>query len=582
MPYTHTYRQTFWILLAVCTLTIIPFLGLNDFHTKGEPREAIVAYSMIEQGNWILPSNNGGDIPYKPPFFHWCIAAVSLLFNGGNVNEAMSRLPSALALIAMTMACFAFYARRCGQETAAVTALVAFTTFELHRAGMNCRVDMMLTSLTVISLLCLYRWYEKGLHSIPWAAILLMSCATLTKGPVGTIIPCLTIGIFLLTRGVGIFKAAGKLTAFAVMSLVLPMAWYIAAYNQGGKEFLDLAMDENFGRMYGTMRYESHVNPWYYNVMTVAAGYLPWTLLAVISLFTLRYKNLHKSQLSPGILISGIREMSPVSMFSLVSIVTIFLFYCFPESKRSVYLMPIYPFIAYFLAQYLFYLVNERSKSIKIYGGTLAAICILLPVTLILAKCGAIPDSIFKGRHAALNAAMLHNIADIRGVASMTIIAITTLPAAGWWIYARKRLGYRHIYAVIILTFGLYLSLDGVYQPAALNTKSVKEISADIDRQLPESEGTLYEFISDGVFSAGNPVHFFEINFYLGNRVGNFYKSRPESGFLLINDFDAKKYLPEFSREGYTFENVYKAPHDNPVHKTLEIYRFDKENATPN
>lgn len=45
------------ILLSICVLTIFPLLGLTDYNTKGEPREAIVAYSMLEHGNWILPRN---------------------------------------------------------------------------------------------------------------------------------------------------------------------------------------------------------------------------------------------------------------------------------------------------------------------------------------------------------------------------------------------------------------------------------------------------------------------------------------------------------------------------------------------
>ena len=90
-------QRYFLLLLAICAFTILPFLGLTDFHTKGEPREAVVALSFIDSGNWILPTNTGGDIPYKPPFFHWLIAAFSLL-NGGEVTEYTSRLPSALAL----------------------------------------------------------------------------------------------------------------------------------------------------------------------------------------------------------------------------------------------------------------------------------------------------------------------------------------------------------------------------------------------------------------------------------------------------------------------------------------------------
>ena len=56
-----------WMVLSMAVLTLIPFLGLNEFSTKGEPREAVVAMSMLQQHNWILPVNNGFDIPYKPP-----------------------------------------------------------------------------------------------------------------------------------------------------------------------------------------------------------------------------------------------------------------------------------------------------------------------------------------------------------------------------------------------------------------------------------------------------------------------------------------------------------------------------------
>ena len=140
--------KAFWLLLLFACLIMIPFLGLADYHTKGEPREAVVTYSMLATDNWVLPTNNGGDIPYKPPFFHWTIGVASVL-TGGAVTEFSSRLPSALALIAMTMMTFMFFTRRKGLTTGLLTALVTLSAFELHRAGANTRVDMMLTALTV-------------------------------------------------------------------------------------------------------------------------------------------------------------------------------------------------------------------------------------------------------------------------------------------------------------------------------------------------------------------------------------------------------------------------------------------------
>lgn len=152
-------------LAALCLLTLFPFLGDTLFHTRGEPREAVVALSMLNDGNWVLPVNNGVDIAYKPPLLHWCVAAISALTGG--VTECTSRLPSALALTAMVLTGFLFYARRRDTATALLAALITLSNFEVHRAGAACRVDMLLASLMVMALYALYRWSERDLRGLP-------------------------------------------------------------------------------------------------------------------------------------------------------------------------------------------------------------------------------------------------------------------------------------------------------------------------------------------------------------------------------------------------------------------------------
>ena len=79
------------VVLAALAILYLPWLGETLFNSKGEPREAIVAVSMLQSGNWILPLNYGDDIPFKPPFLAWLIAGAAWLFNGGVVNEYLSR-----------------------------------------------------------------------------------------------------------------------------------------------------------------------------------------------------------------------------------------------------------------------------------------------------------------------------------------------------------------------------------------------------------------------------------------------------------------------------------------------------------
>ena len=568
-----------WVLFVVCVIVMLPFLGLADFNTKGEPREAVVAYSILDSGNWILPTNNGGEMPYKPPFFHWCIAALSLL-NGGVVNEFTSRLPSAIALIAMTVWTYVFFARRKDPLVGIATALIAFTTFELHRAGANCRVDMVLTAVTVGAIYSLFSWWERGMKGVPWLAILMMSLGTLTKGPVGTIIPCLVAGIFMLFRGVNFFKAFFTLTLWGLMSLILPAAWYVAAYAQGGQEFLDLVMEENFGRMTSTMSYDSCVNPWHYNILTFVAGFVPWTLAVVIAFLCLsfrRYRRPEEADSWPA-LFRMCHRMPAVNLLSTVSAVVIFIFYCIPQSKRSVYLMPMYPFVAFYVAELLMYISRRRLTPVRFFGDIMAFVAALLFVCFLAVKAGVVPESLFgSGRHAAQNIAMMHAIGSLSGFPVWLCVLVSPLAAIFWWTVLRRQANAGSIIPLISgVIMAIYISMSGAYQPAVLNVKSVKDIAAAIDNAAPASEGPIYEFIELGEFASGDPVHYFEINFYIGDRMASFYKKRPASGFLLIGDRDAEKFLPQFESEGYSFEERYATPRPL-IGQMAKVYKFIKQ-----
>ena len=563
-------HKAFVGLLLVSMVTILPFLGLTDFHTKGEPREAAVAYSMLETGNWILPVNNGGDIAYKPPFFHWCIAAVSSI--AGKVTEYTSRMPSALSLIIMVLGGYLFYARRKGTSLAFLMSVITLSNFEVHRAGMNCRVDMMLTAFIVLALYQLYKWCEKGHRRFPWAATLFMGCAALTKGPVGIILPCLVTGVYLLVRGMKFYKAFFSMFLIAVVSCILPAVWYLAAYQQGGDNFIALVMEENFGRFMGKMTYESHENPAYYNVFTVLAGYAPYTLLVLLSLFSLKYKKISgKPREWWNRFTTYIREMDDTRLFSLLSIVLIFVFYCIPKSKRSVYLLPIYPFIAYFVAEYVVYLVRISSKAIKIYSGFLSVAGILLLLTFIAVKCGWVPDSIFQGRHAAQNILYMDALKDMPVTFISFLLILLPLCIAIFYFTRINRT--RHydsaIYCAVAMTFALFMSLDGVYQPAVLNVKSDKGLAEEVRKIVPE--GKIYSYVSVDM------LRFYVVNFYNNDRVALFERDMPQEGYLLVGANDFNGFKPRYENE-YTFNEVYRSKKRGcDIRDIIYLYHFAKK-----
>lgn len=557
------YNKALWLIIILAIVMMIPFLGLSDFNTKGEPREAVVAYTMLEHGNWILPINNGGDIPYKPPFFHWCIAFFSLI--AGHVNEYTSRLPSAVSLVLMTIGGFVFYAKRKDTQTSLITAILTLTAFEVHRAGMNCRVDMVNSALMVGAMYLLYRWWEKGKHQLPWLAILCMSGATLTKGPVGIILPCFVMGVFMLTQRENFWGIVWRMALTALLSLIIPFCWYYAAYLQGGDEFLRLVKEENIDRFMGKMAYESHENPAWYNLLTLVMGWAPYTLLLLFSLFILPWKKFSKTRF-----LENAKKATPLQVFTWLAFLLVLFFYCIPKSKRSVYLLPCYPFMAYLIAEYIVWMMKEKTGAVKVYAGVIASLAVILVVTAFVIRTGCIPDTIFHGKHAADNIAMLHAIGDSYNFLFNACQIFLLIGAYHIFKALKKKVTSQMMRYTLVMIIALFITLDSTLQPAVLNTKADKHLAPIIEKKF--DTGKLYSYMSIEM------MHFFSLNFYLGDKIQQFDKVLPQDGVLMIPEGDMPDFKEKFGKD-YTLQKVWEVRKLVECHHPVGFYRFVKTSA---
>lgn len=555
------YNKALWLITILAIVMLIPFLGLSDFNTKGEPREAVVAYTMLEHGNWILPINNGGDIPYKPPFFHWCIAFFSLFI--GHVNEYTSRLPSAVSLVLMTIGGFVFYAKRKDTQISLIAAILTLTAFEVHRAGINCRVDMVNTAFMVGAMYLLYRWWEKGKHQLPWLAILCMSGATLTKGPVGIILPCFVMSVFMLTQRENFWGIVWHMALTALLSLIIPFCWYYAAYLQGGDEFLRLVKEENIDRFMGKMAYESHENPAWYNLLTLVMGWAPYTLLLLFSLFILPWKKFSKTRF-----LENAKKATPLQVFTWLAFLLVLFFYCIPKSKRSVYLLPCYPFMAYLIAEYIVWMMKEKMGASKVYAGVIASLAVILVIATLVIRAGGIPDTIFHGKHAADNIAMLHAIGEsTHGILFYVCYMFLIIGAYHIFKALKKKETSQMMKYTLVMIIAIFITLDSTLQPAVLNTKADKHLAPVIEKKFDTSK--LYSYMSVDM------LHFFSLNFYLGDKIQQFDKVLPQDGVLMIPEEDMPDFKEKFGKD-YTFQKVWEVRRLVEWRKPVEFYQFVK------
>jgi len=540
-------------ILLVSVLLTLPWIFIADFYTKGEPREASLALSMIQDGHWILPIGYADEIGYKPPFMHWFIAGFSLI--AGNVSEATSRLPSALGLIGMTVFTLIFLLRRKSNLEAVLSALILLTGFEMHRYGIESRVDMLLAFFMSMALMEMYRWEEKGLKGFPILLVVFLGSASLVKGPVGIILPCLVFGIYLLLLKYSFWKALSKNLWVGLPALALLLVWYVLAYQQDGDHFLTIVYAENFGRFLGMDRealginYDlGHKGPLWYYIPALVVGLLPWSLVFLFALFTFSYKkwwvNLKTQEIS---WFKRISNMDKMTLYCCLVVLVFLLFYLIPSSKRSAYIMPIYPFASFLLAKVFIW--TEKNKP-SFYRG-LSYLVLVIAGTLLLLTGIAHFFSLSEWLSPSISDAKtlydihLYSEAFLHpGVLGyfLWFFLLGMLVLFTGWLRAKNVRNL--LFGIFTLFMSIQLFLEGAVFPVFKNGYTIQPFAREISAKYDLENNT---YVMNDLRDYRN---LYGLNFYLKNHFKNFEKELPAEGYLFIGKKGfpkiQKKYLGQF------------------------------------
>ena len=193
---------------------------------------------------------------------------------------------------------------------------------------------------------------KKCKETLCWsAAIIFLTLATLGKGPVGIIIPAFVLTAWIISesrdRAADLIKIISALTFVFLLALV----WYYAAYRQAADEFFGNFWYENVQRFAGTMRDQPHSHSFIYLFGMLLLGTLPWSPICI----WLFYKAIRAKKIpnSFSTLSKSWKSSDPIIRFSILVVVVVFAFYSIPSSKRSVYLLAAYPFLAILEAYFL-------------------------------------------------------------------------------------------------------------------------------------------------------------------------------------------------------------------------------------
>ena len=314
-----------YILLIIIFL---PLLYFRDFTPNNELKYLSIADEALKSGTYLTFTHEGTIYADKPPLYFWLIMLCKQLlgYHSMLLLSLFSFIPALLILYTMEK----WLSSYVPQNYLLTFSLMLITTGLFAGSAIVLRMDMLMALFILLSLYTFYRMYTG--HAGKGAKVLLplyIFLALFTKGPLGLIIPILSILTYLLFQKEG--KTFFRYFGFFQWSILLGMCslWFLGVYWEGGSAYLyNLIFHQTLDRAMDSFH---HKEPFYYYFTTIWYALAPWSLLYICVPLIALWKKQVKSSIEKFFLIIIIVNFFLLSLFS---------------SKLDIYLLPIFPFFA--------------------------------------------------------------------------------------------------------------------------------------------------------------------------------------------------------------------------------------------
>ncbi len=339
------YHQE-WILVAFLLgfCSILYFINLDQWDLWGpdEPRYAEVSREMVMGGDWILMHYNGEVYADKPPLFFWAIALSSYLWRGFTAFSV--RFPSAFFGTLTVLLTFILGKNLFSIQTGFFSGLILATSLEFAILSTRASIDATLTFFITTSILCFIQWFQWRKEKnklierlIRYGFYMGMAFATLTKGPVGFILPLLVGLIYLSTRKDWSGIKELKLLPGMLFCTAIVLCWYLPAVIKGGEKYLhETLFIHTIDRFAKGI---AHVQPIYYYFLKFPMNYLPWIVFLP---FAIAYGISNKNR-------NQRKEFFLIFLWFIV----VFTFFSLSKGKRPIYILPLYPAASLMIGKFL-------------------------------------------------------------------------------------------------------------------------------------------------------------------------------------------------------------------------------------
>lgn len=390
-----------WTFALMLLVWFTALAGLRPLTLPDEGRYASVAWEMFDQGSWLTPLIDGMPYFHKPPLYYWLSAGSYAVFGA---TPWAARLPSALAASLAVMGIYIFL-RLATTPSIARRSVVALATMPLfYGAAQFANHDMLVASL--ITLTILSGSWALGIGDFPRprlaaaAAALFAALAVLSKGLIGIALPGLTLLLWAIPTGhwrnLGRLLSPIPLAVFAVTAV----PWF-AVMQYRYPDFLHYFFIYQQFERFTSGGFNNAQPVWFYPPI-LAAGCLPWTLMALYSAWRRRRPPAGEvgGAATPHERVANIGPQrstrDDITRLAWVWTSVMVVFFSIPSSKLIGYILPALPPLAMLLG------LKSAQWIVPWRNWTLGAValCVAMPFIAALgARPGTAPLAEILARH---------------------------------------------------------------------------------------------------------------------------------------------------------------------------------------
>ena len=348
-------------LLAVFLFTIIcliPEMLMRDFTPSNELRYLSIADEALAGGNFFAFFNHGAAYADKPPLYLWIVMLCKTLTGGHSVFALtlFSILPAFVIVWMMDR----WVMSKASVSDRMAMAMMLLTCVMFLGTAVVIRMDMLMCMFIALALFTFWRMYELRIDGEPdggdavvykkcsWLLPVWIFMALFTKGPVGLLVPPVSIAVFLIVKRK--WRDIGKYLGLKTWGVIAALCaiWFTCVFFDGGMEYLDnLLFKQTMGR---AVKAFTHSRPFWFYAVAILWCIAPYTFILVGGLVESVWPSgKNKSEISA----ESVR--SDLEIFFLCIIGSTFVMLSSFSSKLPVYLVPMFPFVVY-----LFPLVSSR------------------------------------------------------------------------------------------------------------------------------------------------------------------------------------------------------------------------------